>query len=693
MPLSPEQKEKIHQELERSGLAFGFSARSAGMRLAPESFDQEASACRFVASTEQPAMVWDWERWDFVNEVLLRDGMVLPESGSVRLLDTHSRGSVQDVLGSATDFQACKVGDFEGTDCAVTFSSVAEGRDAATKVREGHITDVSVGYMVTESYWLAAGEKQKINGKEYEGPVKVSTRWEPRELSLVPIGADNLAKVRSLVSGKVAEPARQSNHEGEKAMKKCPDCGNQFDGAACACGHRAAPVAPNTPAATTAAAPSDTDIRAQVDAGITAERERVTGITDACTVAGLDVASARALIDSGASLDQARARIIEELKVKNQALGAGASRIEVGAEEGDKFRAAAVDGLLTRGGLRIEKPAPGYNDFRGIAIIDLARQCLERSGINTRGLDKRGLAARALSPASSSDFPALMSAVARRHLLAAYGEAAPNWRQFVAVTDATDFKNIYGIKLSESPDLEALDENGEYKTAKFADKQETYRVITKGKRVQLTRVMIINDDLRAFTRIPMLFGAAARRMESDAVYGLITGNPVMSDGKALFHADHKNIETTTALKTTVNSGSLSSGRTIMRKQKGMNGATLDLSPAFVLAPLEQETDADILLRSAALPEASMSSGVVNPWGGKLIPVTDARLSAVSAKTWYLLAHPNQAPVIEVAYLMGEEQPYIDEEVNFNSDALDIKVRHDFGAGIVDHVGIFRNPGE
>ncbi len=692
MLLSPEQKEKIRQELERSGLAFGLSARAAGMRLAPESFDPEASSCRFVASTEQAATVWDWERWDFVREVLLVDGLALPESGSVRLLDTHSRYSVKDVLGSATDFQPCRVGDIDGTDCAVSFSSAPEGRDAATKVQEGHITDVSVGYLVTESYWVPEGEKQKINGKEYEGPVKVSTRWELRELSLVPIGADNLAKVRTLVSGPAAGPVRQSNHEGDKAMNKCPECGKQFEGALCACGHRAVQEVKPAPSATTSSQMSDVDVRAQVDAGIAAERERVTGINDACAVAGLGPDLARALVESGVSIDQARGRIFEELKTKSAALGAG-GRVEVGADDGEKFRAAAVDGLLARGGLRIEKPAAGHNEFRGIALVDIARQCLERAGVNTRGMDKRDLAARALSPASGSDFPALMSAVAGKHLLAAYSEAVPTWRPFVAIASATDFKDIHGIKLSESPDLEDLDENGEYKTAKFSDKQESYRVVTKGKRVQLTRVMLINDDLRAFTRIPMLFGAAARRMESDAVYGLITSNPVMSDGKTLFHADHNNLEGVTANKAPVSSATLSAGRTMMRKQKGMNGATLDITPAFLLAPLEQETDADILLRSAALPVADMSSGVVNPWAGRLTPITDARLSLVSTKAWYLLGHPNQAPVIEVAYLMGDEQPYIDEEVNFNSDSLVVKVRHDFGAGIVDHVGIYRNPGE
>jgi hypothetical protein len=85
--------------------------------------------------------------------------------------------------------------------------------------------------------------------------------------------------------------------------------------------------------------------------------------------------------------------------------------------------------------------------------------------------------------------------------------------------------------------------------------------------------------------------------------------------------------------------------------------------------------------------------VHNPWAGKLTPIADPHLDAASASAWYLLAHPNQAAVIEVAWLEGEEQPYVEEMVDFNSDALVVKVRHDFGAGTIDHIGGYKNAGE
>jgi len=311
---------------------------------------------------------------------------------------------------------------------------------------------------------------------------------------------------------------------------------------------------------------------------------------------------------------------------------------------------------------------------------------MEIAGQSVRGMSRTQLVGRALAAGSTSDFPIILAGLVSSHLMQAYNEWPATFRPFVSVGSANDFKALHAMKMSEAPDLMDLNENGEYKSANFSESGENYRVITKGRVVALTRQMIINDDLRAFTRIPTLFGSAARRMEADAVYSLITANAAMSDGTTLFHADHKNLAGAAAA---LSSTSLGAARAAMRKQVGMADASIDVTPAFLLTTVDAELDAEILLRSAALPDDNKSAGVYNPWAGKLTPVADPHLTGTA---WYLLAHPNQFPTLEVAYLEGEEQPYIDEELDFDSDALKIKVRHDFGAGVVDHIGAYKNAG-
>ncbi len=159
----------------------------------PQSFDEESSSVRVVAVTENPVRVWDWNRKQYVDEVLLIDGFSLPPSGKIPLLDAHNRSSVTNVLGSARRFHPSG----NALECDVFFSGTDAGRNAAQNVKEGHLTDFSVGYFPVESHFLKEGEEQEINGRNFRGPVKVTSRWNLRELSLTPIGADQYATARS----------------------------------------------------------------------------------------------------------------------------------------------------------------------------------------------------------------------------------------------------------------------------------------------------------------------------------------------------------------------------------------------------------------------------------------------------------------------------------------------------------------
>lgn len=437
------------------------------------------------------------------------------------------------------------------------------------------------------------------------------------------------------------------------------------------------PSAPVTPVADPAA----------IARAIQEERERTAAIEDVCSRAGMDQSAIRELVRSGATVETARQRAFDHMTAQSPAIGSGSgARLQMGLDARDKFRSAALDGMLIRCGHRLEKPADGAREFRGMRLLDIVRESLEIAGTNTRGMDPRALVGRALAPASTSDFANLLGALVNKTLIGAYTEAPATWRPLVAVSDATDFKTKYAVKLSGAPDLATLRENGEYQTADLSDSKESYAVSTKGRIIYLTRQMIINDDLGGFNRIAQMFGAAARRFENATVYGLITANGTMSDGVALFHANHKNLPTAAAL----NADNLAIARALMRRQTGLKGEALDVQPSYILTGPEMETTTEILLRSAALPTGTYSSGVFNPWAGKLTPVSDPLITDTNA--WYLFASPNQYPVIEVAWLMGEEQPYVEEDVDFNTDALGIKVRHDFGAGVVDYVGAVYNAG-
>ena len=159
----------------------------------PSTIDLDGRSVEVVAATESPVTVFDYERFEPVDEVLLMAGLQLPESRQLPLLDAHSRHSTSNVIGSIRGLKVSG-GQLIGR---AHFSSSPEVEPVWTRVREGHLTDFSIGYRVLESVWIPDGQSQKIGSRTFSGPVRVSTAWEAKELSAVPIGADKDAKARS----------------------------------------------------------------------------------------------------------------------------------------------------------------------------------------------------------------------------------------------------------------------------------------------------------------------------------------------------------------------------------------------------------------------------------------------------------------------------------------------------------------
>src|SRR5699024_8480473 len=104
-----------------------------------------------------------------------------------------------------------------------------------------------------------------------------------------------------------------------------------------------------------------------------------------------------------------------------------------------------------------------------------------------------------------------------------------------------DFKQAKRVGLDAFPALAEVKEDAEYTYATVGDFAEPVVLATYGKMFKITRQAIVNDDMDAFTRIPMKMGRAARRTVGNLVYAILTGNPSMSDSTTLFHANHGNL--------------------------------------------------------------------------------------------------------------------------------------------------------
>jgi phage major head subunit gpT-like protein len=182
-------------------------------------------------------------------------------------------------------------------------------------------------------------------------------------------------------------------------------------------------------------------------------------------------------------------------------------------------------------------------------------------------------------------------------------------------------------------------------------------------------------------------GRAAIRTVGNLVYAVLIDNPNMSDGTALFHADHNNY--VAGASTNLSVTSLTTARTNFRLQKDAEGTPINMSAAHLLVPASLETEAGILMNDTVYP--GKSNGQRNPVAGMANVIVESRLDAASSTAWYLAAGAMH-DTVEVAYLDGNSSPFLDQMEGWNVDGTSFKVRLDAGVAPTDFRGMYKSKG-
>lgn len=430
-----------------------------------------------------------------------------------------------------------------------------------------------------------------------------------------------------------------------------------------------------------------------IETAVKAERERASGIRAAVKKAKLPVDLADDLIEAGVDLPTARERIIDALADADDAIETrGHTRVEVGLEARDKFRAGVEASILAKVG-----HADGArNEFSSLSLMEIARASLEHRGIRLpSNADRMMIAGAALNPMafgyhSSDDFTEILGNVANKAMLKGWEETPESFDRWTSRGNASDFKTISRVDLNAFPSLDVVPEGAEYNFATIGERKATITVATYGKKFAITRQAIINDDLGLFNRLPNKMGRAARRTVGNLVWAVLTGNPDMPDAVALFHADHDNLASSGAAPSVA---TLSAGKTAMavHKDPDDNATALNIRPSYMLVPVALEDTAKVLMASEQDP--AKTSRTANPHRGTLEVISDARLDAASSTAWYLAASPMLADTIEVTYLDGNDAPVLERRAGWDVDGVEMKVRIDAGVTPLDFRGLYKDPGQ
>lgn len=333
--------------------------------------------------------------------------------------------------------------------------------------------------------------------------------------------------------------------------------------------------------------------------------------------------------------------------------------------------------------------------------LDMGRLWLRRSGVRDSDIpsDAIRLAGVLLGQVKMSsgpgyqsvgDFPGILGNVASRLVLEHYNALPAALKVIASKRMATDFRALSLVRLGEYPQLQKVGPSGEFKYGPILESTESYRVETFGAITAINRQAIVNDDLGVFSKWPQVAAQSATGLEASTMVALLTANAglgsTMSDGLTLFHATHGNLASAGGQ---IGDLTLSAGRLAMRRQTGVDRVTLiDVNPKFLVVPAALETTAQKYL--AALQPAQASN--VNVFSNSLTLVVEPRLDAISTTRWYLAADPGMAQGLEYAFLTGAEGPQVETRLGWEVDGMEMKVRLDFGAGVVNWRGLYMNPG-
>lgn len=441
----------------------------------------------------------------------------------------------------------------------------------------------------------------------------------------------------------------------------------------------AAEAAAAEAAAVEAAAAEAVAAAALEEEGDDEEDDQTTAIMDLVEMHGDGIDVARDFIARRLPL----ASVITHYKQKGKPLTritAAAPRSRITRDEGEtrrQYMPLALAAQITRAD-QVEAPA---REFMSMSLAQMMATCANYTGpLRSAGDINRMIQA---STHTTSDFPLILEGALNAVLMDRYRNENPSYRAVSRRRDFRDFRAMPMVRSGDFPLPKVLGEGGEIQYGTIGEGKETAQLLTYASGIRITRQTIINDNMGAIDEALRDYGSVIAQLEESTFYaGLLSA--VLSDGKAIFHTDHKNLAAAGAAITVA---SLGAARKAIREQKGLSGNNLNLRPSILLVGPAKETEAEMIVASVTPSQASE----VNPFSQKLQVVVTPE---ITGNAWYVLADPNTAggEIWTHGFLQGNAAPTVRSRDVFGRDGMEMEVIHDFGLGASGYQGGYKNPG-
>lgn len=443
-------------------------------------------------------------------------------------------------------------------------------------------------------------------------------------------------------------------------------------------------TAQNSPATVTP------EVQQAVQAGVAAERTRTATIREIGQRAGMAAADIETAISGNSTVEAFRTRAFDVLAERSRATPTASVQANLGRDETDTRRRAMSGALVARlarasgeRNVQIPEMSRAYGEM---GFAEMAAECIGWRGHLRTPRQVIEVMERAFH--STSDFPAIFSDALNSRLLARYQSAMPTYRLFCAPYMATDFRTINVVRAGDFPQPQRILETGEIPGGTFSESKEQLTVYPYGVRFNITRQMIVNDNLGAIDQMLGSYGDTILGWENDQAFAVLisnsyTGPTLITDSTVMFHTNHGN---ETASGTAIGVSSVGAGRAQMMKQTSLDGRKLNLQPVTILTGPDRLTDAEQLV--ATINPALIASAQPD-WMKRLRPAGDAN---VANDHWWLFADPSVAPCFVYGTLQGFEGPRLSTDDPFTVQGVSVKLEHDFGVAGIDYRGATHNEG-
>lgn len=630
----------------------------------------------------------------------------------------------------------------------IEIDSDEESEKIYQKMKSGTLKGVSVGYCV--SVWEDVAANKKSSDGRFDGAVSIAKRWEAYEISIVSVPADptvgvgrgrdgseqtlmqferQLSVNKNKIGGNGKEMGKEAKRQQKIARQQAildaaksqhRECSEQekaeFETLQREIEELTALIdaeereAEKNPALRTTnlqtkgktgeksipnvdgaeQGPNEDQIRQQ-------ERQRVSEITSLCREFGLED-QMQGFIEEGRAVEDVRAAVITQMRKNGAPIG---GRVVVETDGQDKFRAAAADALVMRGGVQMKNCAPGARDLLGISMKDLAVECLEaegETGVRRKSADELYTLVQRQFFNPTAAFPTIMDNAINKAYVEGHRTAQVTFDRWTKRGILNDFKTHDNNYLSgPAGELLEVPEGGELKHDVWKDaKRPTRKLKTYGKQFTLSRQAFINDDVGLITRMPAKYAASARKTQNKQCYQKLIGNDVIYDGHKLFGKEHKNL---LAQGTGITREAVQGMIMALTNQKDEFDQVSLIRPAALIVPSGYKFDMYTMFYSPTI-HTEDNTQAVNPlyqYRESIEVIEDPTINALcggfgKVMPWWLVGAKEDTDFVEVDYLNGQDVPNIRRSEVPGTLGFVWDIYLDWSVNVMDFRGAIKNPG-